>query len=144
MAAATHIEIQSFVSKFALLSSCGYETNLHFTTVNGIVKVNFQASLGSINTSTRNCKPSKIRRRQRRRENRVNSRNTTFTETGSSCNETSVQAVTNGVDIHSNLTRSSLPTHQEVIYPCDGSDSSSDHCQTDAAVQAVIAVQDSA
>ena len=146
MAAATHVEIQSFISKFALLSSCGYETNLNFTTVNGIVKVNFQASLGSLNTSIRNDKPSKIRRRQRRRENRVNSRNTTLTENGSSCNETSVlvQAVTNGVDIHSNLTSSRSSIHQEVTYPCEGSDSSTDHCQTDAAVQAVITVQDSA
>ena len=84
MAATTHLEINSFIGKFAYLSSCGYAADLRFTSTNGNVKVNFEASIGCLNPFLRNTKPSRIRRRQRRRETRINKTNTTFTESGPS------------------------------------------------------------
>ena len=34
MAAATHVEIESFIGKFLYLTSCGYDADLNFTTTN--------------------------------------------------------------------------------------------------------------
>ena len=74
--ASVQIEIQSFVDKFAHLSSLGYNNNLHFNSYNDVVFVNFQAELGVVNAEprlltcvlTRPVKPSKVRRSARRDE----------------------------------------------------------------------------
>ena len=76
-ATAVQIEIESFVGKFLYLSSCGYTADLSFSTSNGDVRVNFQASLRSSSPPSRDFyprrqKPSKARRRQRRKESSVN------------------------------------------------------------------------
>ena len=77
-ATAVHMEINSFVGKFLYLSSCGYAADLSFSTSNGEVRLKFEASLGSLSYSsdeffpTRREKPSRMRRRQQRRENRFN------------------------------------------------------------------------
>ena len=78
--ASVQIEIQSFVDKFAHLSSLGYNNNLHFNSYNDVVFVNFQAELGVVNAEprlltcvlTRPVKPSKVRRSARRDESRIN------------------------------------------------------------------------
>ena len=66
------LELESFIRKFLYLTSCGYESNLHFTSSNGSISVNIQANLGSVipqcETIKRNVKPSRARRRRRREE----------------------------------------------------------------------------
>ena len=85
MAAATQIEIQSFVDKFSHLSSQGYLSTLNFTCHQGKVSVNFQADLGYMHgtpeplthflTQQRYMKPSQVRRRNRRCETQPVQRN---------------------------------------------------------------------
>ena len=149
MAAALHMEIESFIGKFAFLSSCGFAADLHLTTENRQVKVNLQASLGSPSASTRCTKPSKIRRRQRRQANRINSRNASFTETErASSNDASVldQLVAN-VDLTSNVTDLITSTQDEPTSALGSVDevatSTFNQCKRDAAVQAVVTVCDS-
>ena len=73
MAAATQIEIQSFVDKFSHLSSLCYNSSLEFKSFQGNVSVSFQANLGVINqtpqplthilTQQHQVKPCRVRRR---------------------------------------------------------------------------------
>ena len=66
------LELESFIRKFLYLTSCGYESNLHLTSSNRSISVNIQANLGSViphcETTQRNVKPSRARRRRRREE----------------------------------------------------------------------------
>ena len=66
------LELESFIRKFLYLTSCGYESNLHLISSNRSISVNIQANLGSViphcETSQRNVKPSRARRRRRREE----------------------------------------------------------------------------
>ena len=95
-ATAVHFEIESFVGKFIYLSSCGYTADLSFSTSNGKVSVNFEASLGNLSPSsdgvypTRREKPSRIRRRQRRKEHFNNS----SSSSNNDFNSTPMQQVT--------------------------------------------------
>ena len=79
--ASAQIEIQSFVDKFAHLTSLGFNTNIHFNSYEGRIFVNFQADIGmftqppkplahTLLVQQHNMKPSKIRRYARREENR--------------------------------------------------------------------------
>jgi len=112
MAATTHLEINSFIGKFAYLSSCEYSAVLRFTTTNGNVKVNFEASIGCLNPFLRNAKSSRIGCRQRRRETRIDETNTIFTESGpseSDATHASVQPMKDD-DFNSNV----FVSHQQV------------------------------
>ena len=75
--AATHYEIQSFISKFSQLASFGYNSTLTFNTVHGKVYASFTAELGELaqppteycqSFPRKKCKPSQYWRRQRRKE----------------------------------------------------------------------------
>ena len=74
MASGTFREVESFISKFCQLSSYGYKANVNFSSENGKVCVNFMAELGdalptqpyTVNRP-RQEKPSRIKRRQRRK-----------------------------------------------------------------------------
>merc|ERR1712098_510195 len=71
MATSTFFEIESFISKFATLTSYGHTADLRFTSLNGNISVDFKASLGIVNPfqeSYQHVKPSRVRRRQRRKE----------------------------------------------------------------------------
>ena len=77
MAADGPLEIQSFVSKFLHLSSLGCLANLAINFDGDNIQVNLQASIKNANVSaepvhtekySRSVKPSRIRRRNRRRE----------------------------------------------------------------------------
>ena len=152
MAAATHMEIESFISKFAFLSSYGFVADLHFTMVNGQVKVNLQASLGDLNASTMNSKPqstkpSKIRRRLRRQEKRINSKNTSFAETDNSCSNAALvlDQLTTNAELSSTTTGlDTTSTKQEIPTKDETTSSTTNHCECHAAVQAAVTVQDSA
>ena len=153
MAAATHMEIEYFIGKFAFLSFYGFVADLHFTTVNGQVKVNLQASLGDLNASTMNSKPqstkpSKIRRRLRRQEKRINSKNTSFAETDNSCSNAALvlDQLTTNAELSSTTTGLATTSSKEE-FPTKDEISSSPvpiHCECYAAVLAVVTVQDSA
>ena len=83
MASATFFEIESFLSKFAFLTSHGYSADLRLTNLQGNINVEFKANLGNLiptQDSHRRMKPSRIRRRQKRKMNRDKSNNST-TET---------------------------------------------------------------
>merc|ERR1712142_1175888 len=84
MATSTYFEIESFISKFTTLTSYGHTADLRFTSLNGNINVDFKASLGIVNPfqeSYQHVKPSRVRRRQRRRENRDKLCKSTSTET---------------------------------------------------------------
>ena len=139
MAAATHVEIESFIGKFLYLTSCGYDADLNFTTTKGIVEVNFKSNLGCFNSLPRHTKPSKLRRRQRRRENRINSRNASFTDTGASdTNIASVVVQPEDDDDHLDV------LHQQVSEMCEVAVTTSNSSQIHAAVQTLIEMQASA
>ena len=73
MAAATYVEVQSFVSKYLHLTSCGIDADLKFSTKNGKVDISFHVSLMNAISSSdnnRHVKPSRLRRRRRRQANR--------------------------------------------------------------------------
>jgi len=83
MATSTYFEIESFISKFTTLTSYGHTADLRFTSLNGNINVDFKASLGVVNPfqeSYQHVKPSRVRRRQRRKENRVKLCKSTSTE----------------------------------------------------------------
>ena len=145
MATSPHLEIESFVSKFLFLNYCGYDSDLRFINKNGILRVEFYASLGSVNPSSqesyqhRHVKPSVRRRRQRRKENRVNARNSSSLEPSYALSNfpTSTQPTTID-DLNSNLVvpESSVPQQkplQDVSYFIDSIPTS---CQVDIAEQA--------
>ena len=76
MTSRTLQEVHSFVSKFAYLTDIGINANLVFNSFNGNVCASFNVNLGPIQqefSRRSNCKPSKIRRRQRRQNARNNS-----------------------------------------------------------------------
>ena len=141
MAVATHAEIESFIGKFVYLSSCGYATDLHFSAVNGTVKVNFQASLGSLpQPLPRNVKPSRLRRRQRRRENRNNSSNMSTTD----AETTHIDTSNTLVQPESRQDNLGLDATGQVSALCNDAFSPvTNRCQIDAAVQTINDVQDS-
>ena len=87
--AATQIEVQSFIDKFSHLSSQGYIANLNFNCHLGKISVNFQAELGLMYgtpepltpfLTQRFLKPSQVRRRNKRCENRNTCRTTVENE----------------------------------------------------------------
>ena len=83
MATSTYFEIESFVNKFTTLTSYGYTADLRFTSLNGNINIDLKASLGIVTPfqeSYQHVKPSRVRRRQRRKENRVKLRKSTSTE----------------------------------------------------------------
>ena len=75
MATATYVENQSFVSKYLYLTACRFSADLKFSSKDGKVQENFQASLTSSSNSSpgkfssRRVKPSRLRRRQPRQCN---------------------------------------------------------------------------
>ena len=96
MAAGTQEEMFSFIQKFQHLSYNGFDVNLNFSSYQGIVYVNFNASLGplmhppqpvyTIPTYEKSSakkfnqmKPSRVRRKQKR-EGKRNSQQDTSTE----------------------------------------------------------------
>ena len=79
MATVKSWELQSFVSKFLQLSSYGYQSCLNFKFNGEHIEVNINATLGSppvlkesFMTEKKHVKPSRLRRRIRRKEARVN------------------------------------------------------------------------
>ena len=87
MATSALIEIESFVSKFIFLNSCGCDSDLRFSNKNGNIRVEFHANLGNVNMNPssqesfqRHVKPSIRRRRQRRKEARDLSQNSSSFE----------------------------------------------------------------
>ena len=141
MAAATQIEIESFIGKFAFLSSCGYAADLRFTSSNGNVKVYFEASLGCLNPLARTSKPSRIRRRQRRREKRTNTCNTAFNDSETGSTETSLSSET-GQLVNDDLNSNFVVSHQQITETSERTSHVSDNCLVDATIQAEIVVQD--
>ena len=145
MATSPHLEIESFVSKFLFLNYCGYDSDLRFINKNGILRVEFYASLGSVNPSSqesyqhRHVKPSVRRRRQRRKENRVNARNSSSLEPSNALSNlpTSTQPTTID-DLNSNLVvpESSVPQQKPLQDASYFIDSIPTSCQVDIADQA--------
>merc|ERR1712142_1033752 len=139
MATSTYFEIESFISKFTSLTSYGHTADLRFTSLNGNISVDFKASLGIVNPvqeSYQHVKPSRVRRRQRRKENRDKLCKSTSTET-SNTDFTSDQ-IRPVVFDDQNL----LPIQQDAEDVNDIAVDTSTFC--DAAVQTdIVAIQDS-
>ena len=145
MATPIQVEIESFVGKFIQLSFSGYAADLSFSTNDGNICVNFQASLCSSSLSSdesfhKRVKPSRIRRRQRRKERREN-----HSSTSSNPNETPVliQPATSD-ESQTNLFKPfpSQPPDAQLVHVCDGAVMTSVPSQVDSAALPVKAFKD--
>ena len=103
------------------------------------MEVNFKSSLGCFNSLPKHTKPSKLRRRQRRRENQINSRNASFTDTGAS--DTNIDSVVDQPEDDDNHLDVS---YQQVSEMCEVAVTTSNSSQIHAAVQTLIEMQASA
>ena len=144
MATSTYFEIESFISKFTTLTSYGHTADLRFTSLNGNINVDFKASLGIVNPfqeSYEHVKPSRVQRRQRRKENRDKLCKSTSTETSNS-DFTSDQIRPVVFDDQNLLPETILPIQQDAEDVNDIAVDTSNFC--DAAVQTdIVAIQDS-
>ena len=143
MASSTYFEIESFISKFTFLTSHGYLADLRFSNLHGKINVEFKANLGTLNTtqdSQRRMKPSRIRRRQRRKENREKVNNSS-TETMNSDYTTNLIKPVNYDDqknLNFVLSESNLPMKQYSSNVSDVSVQTTDVHQVDATVLANV------
>ena len=144
MATSAHLEIQSFVSKFFFLKSCGYDSDLRFINKNGILRVEFYTSLGSVSPSSqdfnqhRHMKPSVRRRRKRRKENRENARKTSSLELSNTLSTTSTSTQPTTIDdMNTKLVPISIVPQQKPLQDVSYFiDSAPNFCQIDVEVQA--------
>ena len=148
---AASFELWSFVNKFSQLLDCGVRAEMHVTSNAGKIAINLNAEVESSTflQQSNNCvrnklSPSKLRRRQRRKEARIRNLGQSRNLNAQS-NDTNVDTMPEDTNIDSSYATTTSEDYVRVLSPAPTMDRATDTINqllVHSAVQAVCDVRD--